>query len=244
MLQQPPFVSLSLWRYTQLPAKWWAFTQMGLAPRKLAKAPGLHFGRLMGSGGGNGFSLRPNWGVYAYLGVWEDEAAARTFWAEHEWPQQAASKASEQLHFWLRPVTSHGAWGGSNPFTRNGALGDYDPQLPTAVLTRATIRTRKLPDFWRYVPQTSASVYDHPDRLLSLGVGEYPLFMQATFSLWRSGRAMQDFAYRSEHHKQVVQLTRERNWYKEEMFTRFQLIGQEGSWGNLKTLPADSEQGL
>ena len=110
MPQHSPLVSMSLWRYAKHSTKWWAFTQMGLIPAKLAKTNGLRFGRLMGSGGGNGFSLRPNWGVYAYLGVWEDEAAARSFLYEHPWTQQAASKAEEQMHFWLRPVATHGAW--------------------------------------------------------------------------------------------------------------------------------------
>jgi heme-degrading monooxygenase HmoA len=50
--------------------------------------------------------------------------------------------------------------------------------------------------------------------------------MQATFSLWDSGKAMQDFAYKSKYHKEVVQLTRDRNWYKEEMFARFQVIDE------------------
>jgi len=126
---------------------------------------------------------------------------------------------------------THGAWGGGNPFTANREA--YDPAAPVAVITRATIRTRKLPDFWRYVPKTSASVYEHPERLLSIGIGEYPIFMQATFSIWRSGKAMQEFAYRSESHKEVVKLTRERDWYKEEMFTRFSILGVEGSWEGL-----------
>jgi hypothetical protein len=128
----------------------------------------------------------------------------------------------------MQPTMTHGVWGGERPFSP--APEAYDPAQPVAVITRATIRTRKLPDFWRYVPRTSASVDEHTDRLLSVGIGEYPIFMQATFSIWRSGKAMQDFAYRSQHHKEVVRLTRERQWYKEEMFTRFSILEARGNW--------------
>ncbi len=227
----PQHTTLSLLRYDGWRARTWALAQMGLAPAQLAASPGLRFGRLLGSGGGNGFSLAPNWGVYAWLGHWEDRAAAEAFFATHPWWQRTEAYRSEAITFHLRATMTHGEWGGERPFPADPKA--YDPAQPVAVITRATIRTRKLTDFWRYVPQTGDSIYEHPDRLFSIGVGEYPVFMQATFSLWRTGKAMQEFAYRSEHHKEVVQLTRERNWYKEEMFTRFAVLSQEGSWEGL-----------
>ncbi len=220
--------TVSLHRYSGFSDRFHAFAQMGLAPRRLTDIEGMRFSRLMGSGGGNGFGLTPNWGVYAMLTVWEDEAAARAFYREHPWWTETVARQSETAVFYLEATMSHGEWSGGNPFNPLPEL--YRPSEPVAVLTRATIRTRKLPDFWRYVPRTSASVYDQPDRVLSIGVGEYPVFMQATFSLWRSGRAMQDFAYKSRHHEEVVRLTRERDWYKEEMFTRFRLRSAEGNW--------------
>lgn len=227
----PQHTTLTLMRFTGVANRFWAFSQMGIAIGQLAKTPGLRFGRLLGSGGGNGFSVAPNWGVYAWLGHWEDRAAATAFFQENPWYQAARARSTEQLTVHLLATMTHGEWGGERPFPADQEA--YDPSLPVAVITRATIRTRKLPDFWRYVPQTSASIYDHPARLLSLGIGEYPIFMQATFSLWTSGKAMQDFAYRSEHHREVVKLTRERNWYKEEMFTRFTVLETEGTWAGL-----------
>ena len=201
---------------------------MQLAHPRLAGTPGLTFSRLMGSGGGNGFSLSPNWGVYALLGHWQDRTAADRFFTEHDWYAEAAAHSQQRITFFLEATLTHGAWGGSNPFTPHPEA--YVPEDPVAVITRATIHPSKLPDFWRYVPRTSASVYDHPERLLSVGIGEYPVFMQATFSLWTSGAAMTAFAYRSAHHREVVQLTRARGWYKEELFTRFRLLDTVGSW--------------
>lgn len=225
--------TVTLLRFKGLKNQAWAFTQMGRMTgwplaNPLADIPGLRFGRLLGSGGGNGFAVRPNFGVYAWLGHWDDRAAAEQFFAKHPWFQKAKHRTCDRATFYLQPTLTHGEWGGQKPFRPEPDA--YDPAGPVAVITRATIRTRKLPDFWRYVPQTSASIYDQPARLLSVGVGEYPIFMQATFSVWTSGKAMQEFAYRSEHHKEVVKLTRERNWYKEEMFTRFQVLGMEGDW--------------
>jgi len=229
--------TLSLLRYHGLSAKAWIFTQMGRMPgwplaSPLAGTEGLLFGRLLGSGGGNGFALHPDFGVYAFLGHWADRAAADRFFADHPWWRANERRLAEQATFYLEPTMTHGEWGGQKPFTPRPE--NYDPALPVAVITRATIRTRKLPDFWRYVPQTSASVYDHPARKLSIGVGEYPVFMQATFSLWTSGKAMRDFAYRSGHHKRVVRLTKERDWYKEEMFTRFTVLGAVGAWNGVE----------
>lgn len=229
--------TLTLFRFSGLTNKAWAFAQMGRMTgwplaNPLADVAGLRFGRLLGSGGGNGFALRPNFGVYAFLGHWDDRAAADAFLSSHPWLLAAKHRTRERATFYLKPTMTHGEWGGRKPFTPEPDA--YNPAGPVAVITRATIRTRKLPDFWRYVPKTSASIYDQPARLLSLGVGEYPVFMQATFSLWTSGKAMQDFAYRSEHHKEVVKLTRERNWYKEEMFTRFQVLEVDGQWEGLE----------
>ncbi|WP_273445978.1 hypothetical protein [Neolewinella agarilytica] len=229
----PQLTTLTLLRFNGATNRAWIFTQMGLMPGWFNRSPvagvaGLRFSRLLGSGAGNGFGLAPNFGVYAWLGHWETEEAADDFFSLHPWWQAMLSHSSEQLTARMLPTMTHGEWGGDRPFSPRPE--DYDPSRPVAVITRATIRTRKLPDFWRYVPQTSASIEAHPARKLSIGVGEYPVFMQATFSLWTSGKAMQEFAYRSQHHKEVVRLTRERNWYKEEMFTRFQVLALEGNW--------------
>ncbi len=223
--------TLTLLNFTGLSDRFWAFTQMQRAHRYLTAVPGLEFYRLMGSGGGNGFSVRPNLGVYAWLGQWADEAAADQFFADNDWFAEAKQRSINLITFRLRATMAHGEWGGESPFSPQP--NSYDPARPVAVITRATIHPSKLPEFWRYVPRTSASVYDHPARLLSLGIGEYPIFMQATFSLWETGKAMTDYAYTSKYHQEVVQLTRKRGWYREEMFARFQLLGVDGSWPDL-----------
>ncbi|MCP9236297.1 hypothetical protein [Lewinella sp. JB7] len=227
--------TLTLLRYSGFQNRLWALSQMGLAPPKLATVAGLKFYRLMGSGGGNGFAVSPNWGVYALLGHWDGGSAAADFFASHPWFGEVKTRTSERITFHLEATMSHGEWGGDNPFTPRPDR--YRAEDPVAVITRATIRPHKLLDFWRYVPRTSASVYEHPARRLSVGIGEYPIFMQATFSIWESGAAMTRFAYHSTHHREVVKFTRERGWYREELFTRFRILGAYGSWQGLD-LPA------
>lgn len=230
-----PIVTVSLLRYAGWRHRWWAFTQMGLGTGRLAGVPGLRFVKLLGSGGGNGFGLWPNFGVYAFLGSWTDEAAARHFFANHPFWQSVLRHSSEQLTAYLQTAMAHGRWDGQEPFT---ATAEYDPSAPVAVLTRATLRPTKAARFWRYVPRVSAAIERQPDRLLSIGVGEYPLFMQATFSLWRSGKSMQAYAYGGADHREMIRKTRELGWYREELFARFTVKELSGTWrGPSPSLP-------
>lgn len=201
---------------------------MGLSPAILADVPGLVFFKMLGSGGGNGFSIWPNFGVYGLLGVWEEEAAARTFFREHELMQAYEKKARNSWTVFLKTAKVHGRWDGEVPFIENT---DYDKSRPLAVLTRATIRRKNLWQFWRFVPPVSRSMSQHRKGLLfSVGIGELPLVQQATFSIWQNAEAMMDYAYRSHHHARVVKRTREVGWYAEELFARFHPYDSIGSW--------------
>ena len=207
----------------------WALRQMQQAHSALRRTPGLRFYKLMGSGGNGGFGLWPNWRVYALLGVWDSEAAWSQFQQDNPFAQQARLRAKEQMTTFLQPLRTHGLWNGENPFTPV-AEQSISADAPVAVLTRARIRLKRLPEFLRYTPMASASLSEQKDLLLSIGIGETPLIYQATFSIWRNMEAIQQYAYRNPAHGQVVRKTRDRDWYSEEMFTRFQVIGTTGVW--------------
>jgi len=123
-------------------------------------------------------------------------------------------------------VASHGEWGGEQPF--DPVEGTVDG--PIAVITRATIKPRFLWHFWRFVAPVAASLTGYRERLMSVGIGEWPIFMQATFSVWTNKAAMLDYAYKNPQHRAVVDRTRKLGWYKEELFARFEVLGTEGSW--------------
>lgn len=215
-------VSITFFEYQGFRQKWAALTNMGMLPRKIAKVHGLHFFKLMGSGK-DGFSIQPNWGTYSLLAIWENKAAAATYFDSPLFTSQREQCTRHSTHY-LRAYQAHGLWDGKQPFELNG---QSVPDMPIAVITRATIKTKYLRKFWKDVPQVSQSIMQKEGRLFSIGIGELPLIMQATFSIWRTAEQMKEFAYKSKYHSEVVAKTRKLGWYKEEMFVRFELVDSE-----------------
>jgi hypothetical protein len=217
------------------PGHWrWGLAQMGTSVRPLQKVNGLNFFKLMGSGQGRGFSLKPNWYRYGLMATWESPAAAEDFFHAHPLLEEYGLHTYEQYTITLKPLQAHGLWGGQNPFTTETHAAPTNK--PIAVLTRASIKLTKAIDFWRHVPQASASL-DHANGLLaSIGLGEAPFLRQATFSLWQDEASMKEYAYRMAAHREVIKNTRSRGWYSEEMFARFTPLKSEGTWNGADPL--------
>ena len=145
-------VTISFARYKGWERRWWAFKQMGLAPEALKEVPGLRFVKMLGSGGGNGFSIWPNWGVYGLLSVWENESVAQQFLKRNTTFSTIQDKAEDVWTVFMRAFMAHGEWDEVAPFTINAKK---DEDAPVGVITRATIRTKDLWRFWRFVPKVS-----------------------------------------------------------------------------------------
>jgi len=47
--------------------KFWAFKQMGTVSLKMKSVKGLQFYKFLGTGGGEGFSLTPDFSTYAFF---------------------------------------------------------------------------------------------------------------------------------------------------------------------------------
>ena len=62
----------------------------------------------------------------------------------------------------------------------------------------------------------------------AIGIGEAPLGLQGTFSLWSDPLAISKFAYRSSEHKEAISATAREKWYSEELFGRFAVIESAG----------------
>jgi hypothetical protein len=199
--------------------KLWAFKQMGIGYAQLKGTPGLSFFRLLGTGGGAGFSLRPDFSTYAFLGVWKDAKAAVQFKEEHDFLQQYFTKASSIRLLTLSNINSHGLWGGQNPFQSPKALNVENKKI--AIITRATLRWSRLLSFWRAVPKASKAIEAARGVYFYKGIGEWPFIQQATISLWDSMENVFQFAYKSADHGSIVKETRQKRWYTEDLFSRF-----------------------
>lgn len=207
--------------------KRWAFAQMGLAPSKLQQKKGLRFFKLMGTGGGNGFSLWPDFGTYAFLGVWDSQKSADDFLKDNALIQTYYRKSSSIRTLKMLPVKSHGLWSGQNPFTEQKPV-TIDSKLPVAVITRATLRPSRLIAFWKSVPSASAAIENAVGVQYFKGIGEWPFVQQATLSLWDSFEAVKKFAYRDQTHAKIIKKTRSQQWYSEDLFARFHVLSDTG----------------
>lgn len=217
-------VSLHLWGVPlrRLPL---VLTRMAADRARLRSVPGLRFARLLGTGAGRTFTPGDadprRWGV---LSVWEDERAADSFdegpvvgrWrriAEEEWATR------------LRPLSARGLWAGQEPF---GRPVPSPWQGPVAAVTRARLAPRTALRFWRAVPPVAADLHRAPGLLLALGIGEAPIGLQGTFSVWSGTPALNHFAYERPAHVSVVGRTVPERWYAEELFARFAVLSTRG----------------
>ena len=204
----------------------------------------VSFFKLLGCGRSGSFDIHPDWQQYAIFSVSNSEDVELPDQDRYEtWKKDYYGKfisgwwkffGCETWSVILEPTLSHGSWGGVEPFAID--LQNHDPggrgfrvEDPIAVLTRATIRVSKAGDFWRNVKPVQTQMANTEGLMFSVGIGEMPFFRQATFSIWEDAEKMKKFAYGMQKHRDVIAKTRTRDWYSEEMFTRFRLLAQAGS---------------
>lgn len=226
-MEKEQVVTISFFQYPTIADQWWAFKLMGQSLSSLESVKGLSFVKMLGSGGGNGFSIWPNFSTYGLLGVWENEQMAKAYFDKHHINRECRSRAKYWWTVYMKTASFHGLWDGVSPFN---TTVDFDKKKLVAVITRASIASRKLWQFWRYVPRVGRAADKMPGLLFSVGVGELPIVQQATFSIWENSKFMMDYAYESKYHKEVVKKTRTLGWYTEELFARFHPYHTEGNW--------------
>jgi spheroidene monooxygenase len=222
-------VSISFFRFEGLWNRLWVIGQMGAARLPMKAIPDVSFFKLFGSGTGEGFTPVPNFGVWAILAVWPNEAIARKGVEEAAVYQRWRRHSTEHATLYLSAIASRGIWDGDAPFAVEAQNGAPEHM---AVLTRATIKKRHVLSFWRQQPDISTLVRAQNHLLFKIGLGEVPWFQQVTFSIWNDTDAMKAFAYKSASHGEAIKEVRKNGWFKEELYARFQVLGAEGRWAN------------
>jgi hypothetical protein len=233
----PGLVTLHVWGISrrQLP---WALGRMALGRRPLRTVPGLRFARLLGTSHGRTFTATDadplHW---ALLSCWDSPAQAATF-ERSGYASGWDARSDERLRLELLPLSSTGHWSRMQPFgpehqaaSTAGTTDTKDTKDttgPCAILTRARLVPSKAMTFRRAVPPVAAGLRCASGLRLARGIGEVPIGLQATFSVWDDLAAAKKFAYGNVAHRDVVRRTAEVGWYAEQLFARFAVIGASG----------------
>lgn len=238
----PQTVTLSLFRYSGIADAAWAFGQMGLARRAFAALPTTGFVKQLGTGVKEGFTPRPNWSVYGVIAAWPSEAIARETISDAQVFRDHRGRAAESWTLFLQTRRVWGAWAGGAPFQATPALAaDSSPQTedmsqrdgsdaPIVVLTRAQVKLRHVLSFWSQAPAVSDVIGENQHVLFKIGLGEVPFRNQVTFSIWPDAASIHAFAYADGAHARAIKAVRQGDWFSEELYARFALVGMEGSW--------------
>ncbi len=200
---------------------------MGLDRVFLKRSNEISFWKLLGTGKGETFTPKDanfrRWGLLIVIPKSEvqnfDASSLITRWKK---------SSLNEFRILLSPISAHGQWSGKTPFI----IGDSkaEPATPKVVaITRARIKWRKNLIFWRAVPAVTKSLHQSSGLIAAIGIGEAPLGLQGTFSLWESATDLKNFAYKGAAHQEVIEATTREKWYSEELFARFAVIQERGS---------------
>lgn len=194
--------------------------RMGL-DRRVLKRSGLDFWKLLGTGSGETFTLGDanpmRWGVLIVGDHIPDFS---------HWDRRAISRKE----IVIAPISVNGLWSKRNPFSNVEHIDGRTWQGQVAAITRARIKWRHNRIFWRSVPPVNIALHAAPGLIRAIGIGEAPIGLQGTFSIWQSPQAIKDFAYASSAHQEAIESTRRIGWYSEEMFARFAITAESGEW--------------
>ena len=196
---------------------------MAINKIQLTRLSGVTFIKLLGTGKGESFTPKDadpfRWGMLLTINENQIDALDKSFVVKG-WRKICTS----EYRVILKPISSHGLWSGKQPFS----LDKFEWNGKIAAVTRARIVWRKNIMFWRAVPPVTESLRQSPGLLKAIGIGEAPIGLQGTFSVWKDAASLRDFAYKGRAHSEAIQATSANRWYSEELFARFAVIEERG----------------
>lgn len=193
---------------------------------QLGSVPGLQLIKHLGSGVNGGFSVKPSALHQGIFAAFNSQDEATQFLRESALLGWYHDHADDFFTAQLQTYSCKGSWNGKS-------LPIYDTEIPTgkiASLTRASIKPWFAQQFWSKAPPAETELRQTSGCLLAAGVGEAPLLRQATFTIWESEDAMNNYA-RSGSHLKAIQAAYSQHYFSESMFARFKPINLQGCWG-------------
>jgi len=193
-----------------------ALLRMALDRGALRGIKGVRFAKMLGTGKGETFTPRDadanRWGALIVI-----DGANLEMLDNSKLINRWRANSISEVRYLLDPISSHGLWAKVNPFAYASTQTDGE----VVAITRARIKWFQNFRFWRAVPPVTQSLHSSPGLINTIGIGEAPIGLQGTFSHWRTGADLRNFAYKGAAHQVVIAATERHQWYAEELFARF-----------------------
>jgi hypothetical protein len=204
------------WKITRVNIPF-ALFRMAIDRTLLRRTKGVTFAKMLGCGKGETFTPSDadptRWGCLVVIP--ESQLAQLDSSSNiRAWRKWAVS----EFRVVLDPIAATGMWSKHKPFEPSVAA-NFQGQV--VAITRARIKASQTMRFFKSVPPVTASLHSSPGLISTIGIGEAPIGLQGTFSLWESMQAIKDFAYKGAAHQKAIAQTSEFDWYAEELFARF-----------------------
>ena len=219
-----------------------ALGRMSVDRTVVRRQSGVTFAKMLGTGSGKTFTSRDaDPGHWAILTCWAHPGGPAGFTHSPSFRSWSAI-SDEHARFMMLPLASRGTWSARRPF---GDPLAHRWDGPIAAITRARIKANHWRTFWASVPPVSTDLHLVDGLTFAMGIGEAPVGLQGTFSAWASGAALSNFAHRRDAHQDVMRMTKDVDWYAEELFARFALVEATGTYNGLPVqLPSASQMNL
>ena len=195
----PQTTLISFFKYTGFRNRWNALGRMGRPPIVQKEVAGLSFFKPLGTGSGNGFSIKPDFSTYGFVAVFNTEELARAF-LKTPVIQVYTKTATAHSHVLMHTTKSHGQWSKQEPFKSSVK---FELSKPIAVITRATIRPKLAYKFWRNVPSVSKSMEGYDALLFRRALVSFPANAGNIFAVINA-KAMMNYAYQNPKHAEMV----------------------------------------